>query len=798
MSNQYELDASKLRAVCDPAIFSFKDTRDVDPLYGVIGQKRAVQAIDFGLTITCPGYHIFVTGMPGTGKATIVQDLVKQHAEKIKPPDDLCMVNNFKDEYRPKTVSVPSGGAVRFCKRVSMLIRKLKKELPDALNSENFQEKKSRIKNKYSSLRKLSFDKLGEKAADNNMQIEKKPDGFQAVPLKDGKPLDPDDFQKLSKSEQEQIEQNMHVIQEEIESAFREAKKLYAAYQFEVEKLTHETALDILREHFLLLKNEYRGRKGVLAYLDALQSDILENVENFVPSEENQSLSEEFFKRYRVNVLVDNTGIKGVPVIFEPSPTFHNVFGRIEKRAVMGAVTTEFTMVQAGSLLRANGGYLILEIDAVLMNNFVWETLKRTLQNKLLYIEDVPSAAGNMTASLRPDPVPIDVKVILLGSYDIFQSLQNFDIKFNKIFNVRADFDYEVELNNETIQQYAGFIARTCKDEYLLPFTAEGVAAVIEHGKKFVSHQNKLTLRFGHIVGVLKEADYWSRKNDSRMVEEKHVRKALKEYRFRYNLYEEKIHESFIDDTILMDFDSDVVGQVNALSVYQIGDYSFGRPSRITAETFMGKEGVVNIERESNLSGNTHDKGVMILTGYLGRIFAQQYPLSLSISITFEQNYGPVDGDSASSSELYAIVSSLADVPIRQGIAVTGSVNQKGQIQAIGGVNQKIEGYFEVCLAKGLTGNQGVMIPSANVKNLMLDQEVIDAVHEKKFHIYHVATVEDGIEILTGFPSGVPDMDGRFGAGTVFGKVQEKLKKYVQQTMKLRKELWWDGDSQIK
>ncbi len=789
MPNRFELEPSQLRAECDPRVFSFEDTREIEPLYGVIGQKRAVQAIDFGLNIKCPGYHIFVTGMPGTGKTTIVQDLVRRHAKKLKTPDDLCMVNNFSDEYQPKTVSVASGTGVRFCKRVSKLIHDLKKELPEALLSDNFQAKQSRIKSKYTDMRKVIMERLEKKALEKNMQISKTSAGLEAEPLIDGRPIKEGEFQDLPKQRRKQIEKDLHAIQEEIEATLHDANKIYHAFQSEMERINRETALDVLQEHFVLLRDEYRGRKGVLAYIEALQSDILENMNNFIPGGKKQESSEDFFKRYHVNVLVNNAGVKGAPVIFEPSPTFHNVFGRIEKRAVMGTVITEFTMVQAGSLLKANGGYLILEIDAVLMNQFVWESLKRTLQNKLLYIEDVPSGTGNMTASLRPEPIPVDVKVILLGSYDTFQTLQNFDAKFNKIFNVRADFDYEVERNDETVRQYAGFVARTCQEENLLPFMASGVSAIVEFGVKFVSNQKKMTLRLGPVAGILKEADYWARKDGCRVVEEKHVIKAFTEHRFRYNLFEEKIHESYTDNTVLVDVDGEVAGQVNALAVYQIGDYSFGRPSRITAETFMGKEGVVNIEREANLSGNTHDKGVLILSGYLGRTFAQKYPLSLSISITFEQNYGLVEGDSASSAELYAIISSLSGVPINQGIAVTGSVNQKGQIQAIGGVNQKIEGFFEVCQVKGLTGKQGVMIPTANVKNLMLKKEVIRAVQEKNFHVYHVSTVEEGIEMLTGVSAGTPDMEGRFLAGTVFGKAQEKLEKYFKQALKYRKDL---------
>jgi predicted ATP-dependent protease len=377
----------------------------------------------------------------------------------------------------------------------------------------------------------------------------------------------------------------------------------------------------------------------------------------------------------------------------------------------------------------------------------------------------------------------------LLGSYDNFEVLQNYDPRFNKIFKVRADFDYEVQKTPETVQQYARFIARVCKEEGLLPFTPNGVATIVEYGEKYVSDKNKLSIRFGPLLGVLKEADYWARKNKARLISDKYVVKAFQEHRFRYNLYEEKTHESYLDKTIMIDVDGKVAGQVNALAVYQIGDFSFGRPVRITAETFMGKNAVINIERESKLSGSTHDKGVLILSGYMGRTFAQNYPLSLSISITFEQSYGGIDGDSASSTELYAIISSLAGIPIKQEIAVTGSVNQKGKIQAIGGVNQKTEGFFEVCKVNDLTGKQGVMIPRANVKNLMLRKGVIDAVKKRKFHVYQVSTVEEGIEILTGVPAGKADKNGNYPDGTVYGAVQKKLAHYFKKSQQLKKEL---------
>jgi lon-related putative ATP-dependent protease len=551
----------------------------------------------------------------------------------------------------------------------------------------------------------------------------------------------------------------------------------------------------VIRSRLNVLRDAYAGCQDVLAYLDQVQEDMLENIHAFLPSKgeapaagENDSPFGGFdFKRYAVNVLADRKALEGAPVILELNPSYRNVFGHIEKRAYLGGVKTDFTMVQAGALLRANGGYLIMEVDALLMNPVVWEALKRALQTKQLYIEDMASEMGYGVTSLRPEPIPLDVKVILLGSYGIFEMLQNHDSKFDKIFKVRADFDFETDRTDEAVQLYARFIARACVEENLLPFTPQGVAAMVEYGQRFAEDQKKLSLRFGPIVGILKEADHWARREESTAVGGEHVHQALQKRRFRYNLYEEKTWAAFLNENILLDLQGEAVGQVNALAVYQMGDIAFGRPSRITAETFMGKPGIVNIEREAELSGQTHDKGVMILSGYLGRTFAQQAPLGISISLTFEQSYGPVDGDSASSTELYVILSSLADLPLRQGIAVTGSVNQKGQVQAIGGVNQKIEGYFDVCCQKGLSGTQGVMIPRANRANLMLKADVVEAVRDGRFHIYQVADVTEGIQILTGVAAGTPDQEGHFPADTVYGRIQVKLQQFAARRQALKR-----------
>ncbi len=804
MSKKFELQPTDLRCICDPKIFQFKDTSQLEPLDEVIGQQRAAHAIDFGLNMKSPGYNIFVTGLEGTGKSTIVKDIVTKYAQALRTPNDWCMVNNFKDTFRPKAIAVPSGKAGQFKKQMNKLIDDLKKSLPKAFENESYQEKQTEIQKKYGEAQRNLFKKLETSAEKYNIHIQRTQIGYQTVPIIDGKPINPDEFHDLPEDVKAKIDENMKAIQSEMESTLREINKINQKAETTLEKLMQEVTLFVVRSRMDVLKSEYQDSADILSYLDEVQADIVENVKQFMPPKGQPGGIEALlpqlqkasfsFDKYDVNVLVDQTHTQGAPVIVEANPTYNNVFGQIEKRAYMGTLTTDFTMVQAGSLLRANGGYLIMELESVLMNPFVWEALKRALQNKLLYIEDMFTGLGYGTASLRPQPVPLDVKVILLGSYHLFHVLQNTDSRFNKIFKVRADFDYEVERNEDTIQKYAQFIARVCKEENLLPFAPDAVAAIVEFGEKYIAHKNKLSLRFGPIVGIIKEADYWARKNNTSLVTAEYVVKAFNEYRFRYNLYEEKTHESYAEDTILIDVSGETIGQVNALAVYQIGDFSFGRPSRITAETFMGKAGVINIEREAKLSGNTHDKGVLILSGYLGRTFAQNYPLSLSISITFEQSYGGIDGDSASSTELYAILSSLSGIPIYQGIAVTGSVNQKGEIQAIGGVNQKIEGFFDVCKTKGLTGDQGVLIPRANVKNLMLKKEVIDAVKQGQFHIYQVATVEEGIEILTAKPVGKPDEDGNYPDETVYGAVQQKLQKYLQKSMNLKKEFGANND----
>ena len=796
MSTPNELSAEELRCTCEPDVFKFKSTKNVPPLEEVIGQERAVRAVEFGLNMKSSGYNIFVTGREGTGKSTIVKDLVQRHAQGLASPCDWCLVNNFHDQFCPRPVAVSAGKAGVFKKQMSRLISDLKTRLPKALAAESYQEQVGRLKEKYGLRQRQIFTALDKTAESLGLHIEKTQSGFKTIALMDNKPLTQEQFQELTADQQQHIQKNIVQLQGDIESAVRQSAELSQALEVDLEKQTAEVTLFVVKGRIDTLKRSYGDWPDVIEFLSDVQQDIVENVERFVSNDIPDTRAAQRpaasgadpLQAYSVNVLVNHRGSRGAPVIFETNPTYQNVFGHIEKRAYLGTLTTDFTMVQAGSLLRANGGYLIMEMASVLMNTFVWEALKRALQNKLLHIEDMGAQVGFGTTSLRPEPIALDVKVVLLGSYQLFQLIQDVDAKFNKIFRVRADFDDEVERTGDTLQQYARFVSRVCREENLLPLTRRGVAAIVEIGEKQVAHQNKLSLRFGPIFSLLKEADYWARKANARSVSDRHVRRAFDENRFRYNLYEEKMQRTVVEDTVMIDVEGRVVGQVNALAVYQIGNFSFGRPSRITAVTFMGKKGVINIERESNLSGKTHDKGVLILSGYLGRVFAQNHPLNLSISITFEQSYGGIDGDSASSTELYAILSSLSGFPIRQGIAVTGSVNQKGFIQAIGGVNQKIEGFFDICRAKKLTGKQGVIIPAANVKNLMLKKTVVDAVKKRKFHVYPVTTVQEGIEILTATAAGSADAQGNFPPETVYGRAQSRICHYLERSYRLKDE----------
>ncbi|MCP3898410.1 MAG: AAA family ATPase [Desulfobacteraceae bacterium] len=796
MSQKNTVGSENLTIPSPADIFDFNTTDELSPLKSVIGQSRAVEAIDFSLNMKTSGYNLFVTGDEGCGKSTILKNILKKHAAKEESPHDICLVYNFDDPFCPTPIYLPTGTALVFKRQMTNFIEALKKQIPKSFEDETFQNKNKKIQEKYKIKQNDALKEIEVFATPLNIGIAQTEKGYKPVPLHDNQPMDQKMYSSLPEEKQQEIVKKMEQVKEKLNHIQKEVGKLDAEMQEAIRNVISAKIQKIISSQITTLTKVSKKLPEVKEYLDAVQNDIADNVilfmgkkaANNAPEEikEAQEVTRSLLKRYDVNVMVFHKKKAGAPVVFEPNPSFSNLFGIIEKNLIMGAPVTDFTMIQAGSLLKANQGYLILEIEPLMANPLVWETLKSSLQNQQLQIEDLPDHGVSGINSLKPLPIDLNVKVILMGSYEAFRLIQQLDGKFNKLFKVRADFDNEVQINNNVILQYARFIAGACKAESLLPFDKNAVLEVIKYGSRLVADQSRLSLRFGQIMGVLKEADFWAKKESAVVISMENVEKAIQQFRFRNNLYEEKVHQGFVDNTVLIDVEGRKTGQVNALAVYQMGNIAFGRPTRITAESYMGEPGIINVEHEANMSGQTHDKGVMIISGFLGRMFAQDYPLNVTISITFEQSYSGVDGDSASSTELYTALSSLSDIPINQGIAVTGSVNQKGEIQAIGGVNEKIEGYYDVCLQKGLTGDQGVMIPASNVKNLILRTDIIEAVKKGKFHIYHVKTIQEGIHILLGEIAGEPDENNIYPEGTVFGAVQDKLKRFYDQALLLK------------
>lgn len=797
-----KLQASDLQSHFNSAHFSFKTTNDIKPLVGVIGQERAIKALELGFEMDGPGYNIFVGGYPGTGKATIVENIAKQFASRRKTPPDLIIVNNFSNEYQPLVIELKSGNAGRFAKTMNRLIESLRRDLPRLFQGEHYLRERKKITQQFVVQKETIVNDLNTKAAEVKIQVLYTQAGFQTIPLQDNKPISEEQFSKLSDAEKDQIADSIKKVQIWIAESVREITKIDQISQDALEAFNQEMVSAAIAPRIDHIKQKYTRQKTLKRYLETVKADIINNIGLFIladeetPSpvendgQEGLAAPDNPFIRYKVNILVDNALQKGGPVIMDTNPSYYNVFGRIEKRSVMGGLFTDFTMIQAGSLLKANGGYLILNVDTVFQNPYVWEALKRSLRTQKIQIEDVNEQFGfSSVTSMKPEPIPLDVKVILIGRSDYFQYLQANDDSFRKSFKVRADFDYEVDRSEVVEKQYTAFIARLCNERNLPPFTSDGVVEILALSTRLADDQTKLSLQFGELVGLIMEAAHYSQKNGHEAITGTDVRNAIAERYFRMSLVEEKIQERYDRGTILVNTTGEKVGQINGLAVYSIGETSFGKPVRITATTFMGKAGVVNIERMAKLSGKTYDKGVYIISGYLGNVFAQDYPLSLSISITFEQSYGGVDGDSASSTELYAILSTLSGFPIKQGIAVTGSVNQFGEIQPIGGVNEKIEGFFKVCLQKGLTGEQGVMIPASNVEQLMLNHELIEAVETGKFNIWSVQTVAEGIEILTGTPAGEMNKKGHFPRHTVFGEAQRKMTEYMVRSLTLKQRL---------
>lgn len=799
------LQTDQLRKTVDLSKFRFNSTKDIKPLISVIGQERAVSAVSFALEINDSGYNVFVTGSYGTGRTTIITDLLNNAAIKKTVPVDWIFVYNFQNPDEPLCIKTPPGQAQKLKKDMQRLINNVTTDIQKTFESKTYLARKTEITESYDLRKQDLYNSLDDEAKNLNIQIKSSNMGFVTIPLVKGKPMESDEFQNLSSDEQNEITKNVNLVQKKIQEVARKISRIERTLQDEVEKLNSETARFIVDNHFAPLIDDYISSTDVTKYLNSAAEDIIANISDDIASKEgnvNQQQSHELpyaLNKYKINVVIDNSHQKGAPVIYETNPNYRNLFGQIEKKAYQGFSYTDYTMIKAGSMLKANGGYLLLDAEQLLRHPVAYEALKRALRSKTLRIEDYTELLGYTgITSLKPSPIPLSIKVVLIGQPLHYRYLHNNDEEFRKIFKVRADFDTEVKDSTSAIKKYCQFISRVVKEEDLLHFDLTSISAVIEYGYRIADHKNRLSIRFGEIVKIIRESSFWAKKRNKKMVSSIDVAYAIDKHIARHDLVEEKIQDSILENTINVDVKGLKVGQVNGLAVYDLGDYSFGKPSRITVNTFIGSRGIVNIEREAKLSGRIHDKGMLVLSGFFSQKFGADMPLSFSATITFEQSYGTIDGDSASTTELYGLLSSLSDVPINQGIAVTGSVNQKGQVQAIGGVNEKIEGFFRVCKARGLSGDQGVIIPKSNIKNLMVNDEVIQAVKSKKFTIWAVDHIEDGIRILTGVKCGQRHKNGNYTADSIFEKVRLRLVEFATLAKSFNKNLVDDKKSEDK
>ena len=800
MANKYEVPANKLSWLCDLSLLPFNCTADMTPLVDFIGQERAIRAIQFGLGVDKPGFNIFVTGLTGTGKTSIIKAFLKKittervQADAESPaPEDWCYVYNFTDPDRPQILKMPRGWGKTLKADMERLIQGLQREAKKMFESDEFAEQRQSMVEELQKKQQQMMQGLMEEAARSGFTLRMGPSGMVLLPTKNGKPMEEADYLALSTAEKKQMEEKRGEIEEKVEATLREGKKLEREITEKLATVETQAGEYLVRIPLAEIKEKYRDHPKLLAYLDGVRDHILKNLNRFKETDLGSSrvamaplplgeAATDPFLPYRVNVFVDNSETQGPPVIVETNPSYHNLFGVVEKKPMVGGYVTDFTLIKAGSISRANGGYLVLYDRDVLANAGVWEALQRVIKNREMRIEEPAAFFGWIPPQgLRPEPIPTDTKVIMIGEPYLYRTLATMDPDFRETFKVKADFDFKIDRSRENIVAFACFIRDYCNREKLRHFDPSGVARIIEQCARAVEDQDKLSTRFSDVADLLVESDYWAGKGNAQLVSAKHVEQAVVEKTFRLNLIEKRLQELIAEGTILVAVEGSVLGQVNGLAVYQMGDFNFGKPSRITAKTFIGRGGIVNIERESKLSGKTHDKGVLILSGYLGAKYAQERPLSLSASVCFEQSYEGVDGDSASSTELYAILSSLSEVPIKQGIAVTGSVNQNGEIQAIGGINFKIEGFYDVCRLKGLTGDQGVLMPKANLRNLMLRSDVVQAVKDGKFHIYAVSNIDEGIEVLTGVSAGERDSEGHYPEESINGRAAKKLLQFSEQ-----------------
>lgn len=788
------LAADLLFTKCDPKKLGFKTTAELPELEQVVGQERAVEAIRFGIGIKRSGYNLYVLGPDRSGKRSVVRRFIEQQAKNEATPQDWVYVFNFADPQKPNAISMPPGRAVRFQADMDEVVTELGRIVPDALESDEYRSRLQEIQDAFSRKQEQAFSEMHDEARSHSLAMLRTPSGFAFAPLnKKGQTISPEDYEKLSDEEKEKIEEIMSVMQERLQRLVQELPKWRRETNAEIRKLNNDVVMAAVGQLIDELRHSYADLPEILEFLDLLQTDVIEHADNFRRGEDGDSsnvitqmfpgmeFGKPFVSRYQVNVIVDNTDKQGAPVHFIDHPSYPNLVGRVEHEAQMGALITDFTMIKPGELHKINGGYLIMDINKVLTQPYAWEGLKRVLKTGSIRIESLGQALSLISAStLEPEPIPLDIKVVLLGDRHLYYLLCEYDPEFNELFKVAADFDDAIERSKDNIDNFASWIANITKVEKIKPLTAAAVARVIEEGSREVEDASKLSSRFGKMADFLREADYWAGNNGNGHIDAGEIEQAIQANERRLSRIRERVIEETLRGTLEITTEGEMVGQINGLSIAMLGDYEFGHPSRITATAHIGKGEVIDIEREIELGGPIHSKGVLILSGFISARYCQDSPLSLNASLVFEQTYGGVEGDSASSAELFVLLSALADVPIKQSLAVTGSVNQLGNIQAIGGVNEKIEGFYEICKQRGLTGEQGVIIPKANVPHLMLRRDVRQAVEDGKFHVYAIDTVDDGLELLSGLEAGTAGVDGSYPDGSFNQRVEARLQKMAE------------------
>lgn len=797
-----ELPPSKLRWRCPMNRFDFRTTADIKPYSDIIGQDRALRAIKMGLKLEHRGYNIFITGLAGTGRMTTIKHLLERLEKKGAIPPDIVYMHNFRNPTMPRCIELEAGRGTELQRDMNRLITELMSKIPAVFQSEYYKEKRKKLVEEFQARQKDIIGDFEKEIASKGFTMVRMQVGPiikpEIVPVVDGQPVQLPQLEKLAeegklaKDKIKDYEESAEKLAERMQQVYTQVKDLEREANRHLEKLDHDMVKPVIHDLIQEIDRKYKNEALSRELADA-EMALLLKLDLFRRSEEEgqqvqtseSGEKEDPFREFRVNVVVDNSETKAPPVIIENFPSYRNIFGAIERDIVVGGIThADHMNIRAGSFHRANGGYLVLNALDVLIEPGVWQSLKRTLKSSEAVIQSYDPWSFISSSTLKPEPMRLKVKIVLIGDDYLYYLLYQLDEDFQKIFKIKAEFDHEVTSSPSVIKQYAGFIRSLCDKENLKPFDRSGVAAVVEHGVRLAGRQKKLSTRFSEIADLIRESEHIAGEAGKRVVRGEDVREAIRRRRERVNLVEEKIQELIDEGTLMIDTRGQVIGQVNGLSVYDLGDYAFGRPSRITARVSVGNAGVINIEREADLSGRTHSKGVLILSGYIRGKYGAERPIVMSASLCFEQSYSGVEGDSASSTELYAIISSIAGIPLRQDIAATGSINQKGEIQPIGGVNEKIEGFYRVCKAKGLTGTQGVIIPEQNVADLMLDEGVVEAVARKKFHIYPIRSVDEGIEILTGLPAGKPSKSGTYPEGSVHRIVQDRLREMA--------ELWHD------